>query len=173
MQKSEKISRGCLRNDDDMNENKLLSIRLTSTFSFQQANASRGQSPYPSSGQSPGPYPAGPPPNAGQVPNQQQQSNQPPGPPMPPQQYQYPQRYPTPPANQGSQQQAMGPQNHRPPYSQVSWIWMRIVDEVIGLKGWKGIRGCNLNLTLVSLCNQWNRTWRVMYWLLLKNWRCS
>lgn len=72
---------------------------------YTQANTSRGQSPYPSGVQSPGPYP----PNAGQ-----QQTNQPPG---PPQQYQYPQRYPTPPANQ---QPPMGPQNHRPPYSQVN-----------------------------------------------------
>lgn len=94
---------------------KLQTYRFSHAF---QANTSRGQSPYPSSGQSPGPYP-GPPPNAGQIPAQQ--SNQPPGPPMPPQQYQYPQRYPTPPANQASQQ-SIGPQNHRQPYSQVSLI---------------------------------------------------
>lgn len=96
---------------------KLLSVELTTALIFYlQANTSRGQSPYPS-GQSPGPYTGGPPPNSGQVPSQQQ-SNQPQGPPMPPQQYQYPQRYPTPPANQVPQQ-SMGPQNHRPPYSQV------------------------------------------------------
>lgn len=79
---------------------------LSYKYIYTQANTSRGQSPYPSGVQSPGPYP----PNAGQ-----QQTNQPPG---PPQQYQYPQRYPTPPANQ--QQPPMGPQNHRPPYSQVN-----------------------------------------------------
>ncbi|XP_037923091.1 trithorax group protein osa isoform X4 [Hermetia illucens] len=66
------------------------------------ANTSRGQSPYPPSGQSPGSYPpspqqGGPPPPSGQ------------GPPVSSQYSPYPQRYPTPPGPGG------GP-NHRSPY---------------------------------------------------------
>ncbi|XP_055677490.1 trithorax group protein osa isoform X4 [Lutzomyia longipalpis] len=95
-------------------------------------NTSRGQSPYPPPGQSPGPYPPPPPPPQQQAPQQQSQQQQPPpqGPPQPqppppgpgvvgstgggsggvtsgsagggPQYSPYPQRYPTPPGNHRS-----------------------------------------------------------------------